>query len=175
MLATLDVPYVDTRATDLVWTLNHPVLPALAMVTASRTAPGGTLELRVLGASHQVVLHDENDDISDIVETVACLPGHRPHLPGSVDRNIGGRRYEFRAGVEYLSVDDVRARAHELRRLADDGEPGRAAVVAAFPDDPDALTALATFTARPHGTGWRTWHLYPNSRQVVTTSTEVVR
>ena len=173
MLATLDVPYIDTRAADLVWTLDHPVLPALTMATAP--VPGGTLELRVLGASHQVVLRGGD---GDIVETVACLPGHSPYLPATIEHRIAGRRYRFRAAVEQVAAAEVSARANDLRAMASQ-RADAPAVVAAFPAAPDAVTALAVSSGRAqghvHGVGWRTWHVYPNSSQVVTTSTEVVR
>lgn len=159
MLATLDVPYVDTRAGDLVWTLDHPVVPALAVTTVGR------LELRVLGASHQVVL-------GDLVETVACLPGEPARLPGDVSRQAGGWTYRFRATVEELPAATLRARVGELRRLA--AEP--TTVLAAFPSDPDAVTALrADGSGRPDAAGWSTWHAYPGAGQLVTTRTELTR
>lgn len=161
MLATLDVPYVDTRAADLVWTLDHVVLPALAVAVA------GPLELRVLGASHQVVL-------DDLVETVACLPGEPGEpvrLPGDVRREAGGWTYRFRATVEELPAAVLRTRVGELRRLAD--EPS--AVVAAFPSDPDAVTALRADRFGAGAAGWSTWHAYPGAGQLVTTWTELTR
>ncbi|PSL08337.1 uncharacterized protein DUF2617 [Haloactinopolyspora alba] len=167
MLATLDVPYVDTRATDLVWTLGHPVVPALTSVHVP-AGPGRGLELRVLGASHQVVLDGPDDQI---VETVACLPGQQPHLPEAARRRLGARDYRFRTRVDRLSAAGVRNRARWLRALDADGDGDT--VVAAFPADPDAVTALRARSDSAR-VAWDTWHLYPNSRQIVTTSTEVV-
>lgn len=158
MLTTLHVPYVDTRAADLVWTLDHPVVPALAEQVA------GPLQLRVLGASHQVVL-------DGLVETLACLPGVPADLPGDVRRPAGGWGYRFRSTVEDLGPAQVRARAEELRRLA----AGPAAVVAAFPGDPDAVTALRADRLDADAAGWSTWHLYPGAGQLVTTRTELTR
>ncbi|RIQ19493.1 DUF2617 family protein [Jiangella rhizosphaerae] len=158
MLATLDVPYVDTRASDLVWTLDHPLVSPLALTMA------GPLELRVLGASHQVVF-------GDLVETVACLPGRPARLPGDVRREAGGWTYRFRATVEELPATTLRARVGELRRLA--AEP--AAVVAAFPSDPDAVTALRAGRLDAGAVGWSTWHAYPGAGQLVTTRTELTR
>lgn len=158
VLTTLDVPYVDTRASDLVWTLDHPPVPPLALTAA------GSLELRVLGASHQVVL-------GDLVETVACLPGEPARLPGDVRREVRGWTYHFRATVEELPAATLRARVGELRRLA--AEP--AAVVAAFPADPDAVTALRAGPLDAHAVGWSTWHAYPGAGQLVTTRTELTR
>jgi hypothetical protein len=163
VLATLDVPYVDTRAGDLVWTLDHAVVPALALTTVELTG-GGVLELRVLGASHQVVL-------GDLVETVACLPGEPARLPADVLRKARGWTYRFRATVEQLPAATLRARVGELRRLA--AEP--AAVVAAFPADPDAVTALRAGRVDAGSVGWSTWHAYPGAGQLVTTRTELTR
>lgn len=160
MLATLDVPYVDTRAADLVWTLDHPVVPALALTTA------GPLQLRVLGASHQVVAADHG-----LVETVACLPGVPADLPGEVRRVVGGWRYRFEAIVEELTTAALRDRVGELRRLATEA----ATVVAAFPADRDAVTALRADRLDADTVGWSTWHAYPGAGQLVTTRTELTR
>lgn len=170
MLASLDVAYVDTKAADLVWTLNHPVLPALATVTITLPSIGATLDLRVLGASHQAVVTWPG---GELVETVACLPGQPPYLPTAARQAVGWRGYSFSSRVDHLGVADIRAHARRLAKLAERREPDGDTVVAAFPTDPDAVTALS---AHPHAAGvaWRTWHLYPNSRQIVTTGTEVV-
>ncbi|TDE16009.1 DUF2617 family protein [Jiangella asiatica] len=167
MLATLDVPYVDTRAADLAWTLKHPLVPALAL-TSVPLASGGTLELRVLGASHQVVVREPG---GVVVETVACLPGEPAYLPGDVRRRPGGWHYHFRAEVEELPAAGVRERVRDLRALACDG----AAVVAAFPADPDAVTAMRLTRAETGRLGWATWHAYPGAGQLVTTRTELTR
>lgn len=170
MFATLDVPYVDTAATDLVWTLDHPVVPALAMTTIE-LPPGRTqLELRVLGASHQVVFRDS---ATCIVETVACLPGRRPHLPDALERRAGGRHYRFRARVDHVSAAEISACVDRLRRTAQDGDAEERAVVAAFPSDPGAVTALRSGSADT-GVAWDTWHVYPRSGQIVTTATVLI-
>ncbi|MEU1605522.1 DUF2617 family protein, partial [Micromonospora matsumotoense] len=55
MLVSLDTPYVDTCAADLSLALGGPERPALHV--RDLTLPGGIrLRLRLLGASHQVVL-----------------------------------------------------------------------------------------------------------------------
>ncbi|WP_165367637.1 DUF2617 family protein [Phytoactinopolyspora endophytica] len=170
MLATLDVPYVDTTAEELVWTLDHPTEQALARAVIPLTLPGARLELRILGASHQVVLDWEH---GTILETVACLPGRPPELPAEADRRIGGRRYRFRARVEEMAPADLHEQVGVLRRRADlDGDGGRM-VLAEFPSHPDAVTALSAGSDDP-GVSWVTWHVYPNSGQIVTTSTEVL-
>lgn len=169
MLSTLDVPFVDTNAAELVWTLGHPPASALSTTVVPLDHDDGSVELRVLGASHQVALCWSG---GEIVETVACLSEERPHLPAAVDRDVGGRRYRFQAHVETVSTDALRARVAVLRRMAEqDGSLGRM-VLAAFPSHPDAVTALRLVHTSPT-VSWSTWHIYPNSRQLVTTSTEV--
>lgn len=166
MLTTLKVPYADTCADDLVWTLAHPIIPALASQTIALDEPDVDLEFRIVGASHQVVVSLAG---GDVIETVACLPGHRRHLPPTAVREVAGRRYRFRSHVETVSTDLIRVQADALRQRAA-ADPGRT-VIGEFPSSPDAMTAL--FVA---GTGprWQTWHLYPNSFQIAATSTEVL-
>ena len=48
------------------------------------------------------------------------------------------------------------------------------ALVGVFPGDADAVTALAVRTDLPHGSlGWRTWHAYPQTNELVLTETVV--
>ncbi|MGC5410348.1 DUF2617 family protein, partial [Streptomyces sp. DT225] len=70
MLTTLHTAYSDTRAADLAWALGREPLPALAVLDLELA--GATLQLRLLGASHQVLLEEEQGSCS---ETVACMPG----------------------------------------------------------------------------------------------------
>lgn len=161
VLTTLQVPYVDTSAGELVWTLDHPQVPALA--TRSVPLPGGDVELRVLGASHQVVLRHAG---ALLIETVACLPGVEPHLPETAVRPANGRTYRFESRVADVTAGELRHQASELRR---DGD----VFLAAFPAEPDAVTALR-LDGDTSGVRWRTWHMYPRNKQIVHTSTEVL-
>lgn len=70
MLTTLTTAYTDTRAADLAWALGREPLPALACLDVELT--DAKLQLRLLGASHQVLLEEERGSCS---ETVACIPG----------------------------------------------------------------------------------------------------
>lgn len=144
MLVRLDTPYADTTAGDLSFALGLPELPALHVLHL----PG--LELRLLGASHQVVCTTVEG--TRLVETVACLPGHDPHLPPTVD----GIGYRFESAVEPLDA------APSWRELAADPR----ALVGVFPGDPNAVTALLA-----EERGWRTWHAYPQTGELVTTRT----
>ncbi|WP_328341471.1 DUF2617 family protein [Micromonospora sp. NBC_00421] len=204
MLVSLDTPYVDTCAADLSLALGGPQRPALHV--RDLTLPGGIrLRLRLLGASHQVVLTapaglaDTNvpagradaatsagsgdatgpdaagpdatgpDAAGALVETVACLPGRPPHLPDSLHDEAGG--YRFTATVLRPAEGELHTRITALRAdLADHPY----ALVGVFPGDPDAVTALAVRTDLPAGSvGWRTWHAYPQTNELVLTETTV--
>ncbi|WP_089154730.1 DUF2617 family protein [Micromonospora sp. NBS 11-29] len=161
MLVALDTPYVDSRAADLSLTLGGPELPALAV--RDLDLPGGTrLRLRLLGASHQVVL-------GALTETVACLPGRPPRLPESLHDESTG--YRFTATVLRPTGDGLRTRVAALRaELADHPY----ALVGVFPGDEDAVTALAVAPDPPGGAlAWRTWHAYPQTNELVLTETVV--
>ncbi|MEH1026253.1 DUF2617 family protein [Micromonospora profundi] len=167
MLVSLDTPYVDTCAADLSLAIGGPERPALHV--RDLTLPGDVrLRLRLLGASHQVVLTDSAGG-DGLTETVACLPGRPPHLPGSLHDEAGG--YRFTATVLRPAAGELHARIAALRAdLAADPY----ALVGVFPGDPDAVTALAVRTDPPDGSvGWRTWHAYPQTNELVLTETVV--
>lgn len=162
MLTTLTTAYTDTRADDLAWALGREPLPALAVLDLR--LHGFAVQLRLLGASHQVLLEAEDGRCS---ETVACISGSRTPLPLGVSTLVDGREYEFAARVEELSKGSFAGRAQELLALVADHPHGLAGT---FPGSPHAFTALL---AQCHeGTvGWRTWHAYPQEGRLVTTRT----
>ncbi|MDG4787358.1 DUF2617 family protein [Micromonospora sp. WMMD1102] len=175
MLVNLDTAYEDTTAAELSLALDTPEQPALHLLDLGRLTrlgrPGTRLQLRLLGASHQVVLDGPD---GGLIETVACLPGRRPELPATLADPATG--YRFTARVRQLSPARLSECAARLRRdLA--GDPY--ALVGVFPGGPDAITALRV--GRPGGRdaagtgriGWRTWHAYPGSGEVVETETVV--
>ncbi|MGC9540077.1 DUF2617 family protein [Streptomyces sp. UG1] len=164
MLTTLNTAYTDTRAADLAWALGREPLPALASLDLELT--GAKLQLRLLGASHQVLLDEERGICS---ETVACMPGSSTPLPLGVAKRAGDWEYEFAARVEMLSPGQFAARAQELLALVADHPHG---LVGVFPGSPYAFTALLA----QHHEGqvhWRTWHAYPQDGQLVATRTRV--
>ncbi|MFJ9904380.1 DUF2617 family protein [Streptomyces sp. NPDC101152] len=164
MLTTLNTSYTDTRAADLAWALGREPLPALA--TLDLELAGAALQLRLLGASHQVLLEEERGSCS---ETVACIPGSSTPLPLGVAKRVGDWEYEFAARVEVLSPGSFAGRAQELLALVRDHPHGLAGV---FPGSPHAFTALLA----QHQEGqvqWRTWHAYPQDGQLVATWTRV--
>lgn len=164
MLTTLNTTYSDTRAADLAWALGREPLPALA--TLDLELSGARLQLRLLGASHQVILEDEQGSCS---ETVACISGSSSPLPLGIAKRVGVRDYEFAARVETLSRGSFAGRAQELLALVADHPHGLAGV---FPGSPHAFTALL---AQCHDgqVHWRTWHAYPQEGQLVATRTRV--
>lgn len=157
MLTTVAVAYADVTAASLCLALDLPPQPAL---DATPVDLGGVLvELRVLGASHQVIVDGA------VSETVACLDGPGGPLPAVVERS----GYRFESGVERVSLPTLRRRAELLRR---DAAADPRALAAVFPGSPDALTALSCRrTAR--GVAWTTVHLYPGTGEVVTTRSEL--
>ncbi|GAA2317209.1 DUF2617 family protein [Streptomyces kunmingensis] len=164
MLTTLNTAYSDTSAADLAWTLGREPLPALA--TLDLELAGATLQLRLLGASHQVLLQEEHGSCS---ETVACIPGSSTPLPLGVAKRVGDWEYEFAARVEHLTDSQFGARAQELLALVADHPNGLAGV---FPGSPHAFTAML---AQYHEgqVQWRTWHAYPQDGQLVATRSRV--
>ncbi|MCC3652995.1 DUF2617 family protein [Streptomyces sp. S07_1.15] len=164
MLTTLETAYSDTRAADLAWCLGKEALPALAVLDL-RLGPA-EVQLRLLGASHQVILREGESLCS---ETVACIPGSSTPLPLGAAESIGGWEYEFAARVETLSRGSFAGRAQELLALVADHPNGLAGT---FPGDPHAFTAM--LVQRCEGrVRWRTWHAYPQEGALVTTRTQV--
>ncbi|WP_406862214.1 DUF2617 family protein [Streptomyces sp. HUAS MG47] len=164
MLTTLKTTYTDTCAADLAWALGREPLPALAVLDLELT--GAKLQLRLLGASHQVLLEDEHGNCS---ETVACMPGSSTPLPLGVSKRVGEWEYEFAARVENLSQGSFAGRAQELLALVADHPNGLAGM---FPGSPYAFTAML---AQKHEgqVRWRTWHAYPEEGQLVVTRTRI--
>ncbi|MEV7426891.1 MULTISPECIES: DUF2617 family protein [unclassified Streptomyces] len=164
MLTTLNTAYSDTRAADLAWTLGRGPVPALAVLDLDLAGAG--LQLRLLGASHQVILEEEGGTCS---ETVACIPGSSTPLPLGVSKRLGEWEYEFAARVETLSHSSFAGRAQELLALVADHPNGLAGT---FPGSPNAFTAM--LAQRDEGqVRWRTWHAYPQEGRLVATRTRV--
>jgi hypothetical protein len=154
--ARLHTRFADSRAADL--SLAYGLRPLPALGTHRVTLPGVSLELRVLGASHQVVLGGWS-------ETVACLPDRPGALPAREEYLAGGWRTTFEAHCHRLDADELAARvAGIVLECAADQH----ALVGEFPGSPLAVTALR---ARADGDGatWHTWHAYPQAGELVET------
>ncbi len=157
MLSAVDVAYADTTAAALGLWLDLPRQPALDVLALD--VGGVALELRLLGASHQVVA-------PGLTETVACREGEVAALPARAERAAGPRRYAFASRVERLSAPAFAARARAVR---DRAAADPLALAGVFPGSPDALTAIACRPVRG-GAAWRTVHLYPATGELVETT-----
>lgn len=159
MLRALDVPFLDAAADQLVWRLGAPARPALATMGVDLPR-GWSLDLRLLGASHQVIVRDAG--AIRCSEVVACDAAAAGDLPPVADRCVGGLDYRFTSRVVTTTPDALAALASELRARA----RRSTMLVGAFPGSPHAMTAVEVVDG-----GWRTWHLYPQAGEVVTTAT----
>lgn len=162
MRVRLDVPYVDTAATQLRLHTGSTPRPALAVHAVELGI--ARVELRVLGGSHQVLVTDTAGN--DLSEVVACDIADGTWLPRSREERFGRAGYSFRSKVVRLDREGFAATVEDLQvRLARRDD----AVVAVFPGEEDAVTALALARDRP--IGWTTWHTYPQTGEVVVTTT----
>jgi hypothetical protein len=164
MLRDLDVPFLDAAADQLVWRLGAPPRPALAALQVSRL-DGLVLDVRLLGASHQVLVRraGPGDDgrvaCSELVACEAAVPGD---LPAAARRQVDRLDYRFVSSVQQVEQAELADLAGALRARAT--RPSM--LVGSFPGSPHAVTAVEVLD-----TGWRTWHLYPQAGEVVLTET----
>lgn len=166
MLVNLDAAYLDTTAADLGFALGLPEQPALRTLDV-RLGGGMLLRLRLLGASHQVVLCTPDGELA---ETVACLPGVDGGLPERHTSLLpGGARYDFRAGLRRLAPQRFRAEVAGLRLAAADPR----ALGGVFPGAADALTVIGA-REQDGRVCWWTAHAYPQAGELVETATTVV-
>ena len=158
MRKTIDTRFADSRAADL--SLAYGLRPLPALGTHTVTLGGLTVELRVLGASHQVVLGDWS-------ETVACLPDRPGALPAREEQVVGDHNVTFEASVDRpADFDGV------VRRVIAACEADPNALVAEFPGSPLAVTALSAGVSGG-GVAWETWHAYPQAGELVYTKSVV--
>ncbi|MGC4962907.1 DUF2617 family protein [Gordonia sp. DT101] len=162
----LQVRYADTSARRLAFSLTAELQEPLAR--CDRRIGDRTVSLRLLGASHQVVV---DDGIDRLCETVACLPGMDEPLPESVVED----GYTFTARIESCDADQMQSivanLGHRIDRHVAAGGP---AVMGHFPGLPLAVTAVIA-TAHADALAWQTWHTYPQCSELVVTSSELRR
>ena len=164
-MTLLDVPFADVRGDTLRWTL----APIPCTPLASRTVDLGSglmVTLSVLGASHQVVVR--RHDLPLLHETIACGIAEAEPLPET--HAAGG--YRLASQVEEMGPEELATQASRLvERLRERTD----AVVAHFPGDPHAVTALALERSDEEAgvrrITWRTWHTYPQTGEIVATTT----
>jgi Protein of unknown function DUF2617 len=159
-------PFADSRAADLRLVYGLAPLPALG--THHVALPGARLDLRVLGASHQVVL-----DVGGIrwSETVACLPDRAGSLPTHEKVDTGPLRSRFTARCRRLHPARL---AEQVCTIARQCERHPRALVGTFPGSPLAITALLVQDRGGGAASWFTWHAYPQTGELVQTASVVV-
>ena len=158
------IDFVDTRADQLVYSLDEPrITPVLARVfTFTHVGVPLEVELAVLGCSHQVTVRLEGREW--VRETLACLPDREPWVPSTSSHTLArGGQLTFDSTVvkpaDFLS---------EVSRIESQLADSYAQCSVKFPGQPGAVTALACSASR-NGLVWRTWHCYPQSSEVVET------
>ena len=167
MVVELDVGYCDTRAEDLGWSLELEPQPALAVRDVA--GPGRLVQLRLLGASHQVVVRAGDgsgspapDSIPVCLETLACIPDRTHPVPPETRVALGPWRYTFESHVRRHGPAEFTGLLDGIERAALSGILGR------YPGAPGAVTAISLRGEGPvlH---WSTWHTYPQQGVIVTT------
>lgn len=180
MLVDLAAGYCDARAEQLGWSVEIGPLRPLARTWL--VLPPFTVDLRLLGASHQaaVWLADppgpggEPGDADPgpsagrgpllCRETVACLPGRTDPLPRVAARDLLGWRYTIESTVRTLSRAEFAARLVGIERRSAQW-PG---IAGKYPGAPGAITAIAV-RLWAGGLRWLTWHTYPQQGMIATT------
>lgn len=163
----LPVAFRDACAADLRLHLGLP--PQAALATHRVQGNGWIAELRILGASHQVLI-GQGERIARS-EAVAChLAGEGHRLDAISPRGSEDSEYEFHATVVRLSPPDFRSYVEDvINEHADDAR----ALCARFPGDELGATVLRLdpFAGQDvNWLSWQTWHTYPRTGEVVATS-----
>lgn len=151
-------PALAVRADALAFTLDAPLLEPVA--TRSRRVAGMDVELRLIETGHQMVT-------GALVETVAQLDDHEGPLPYTLTREVGGWSFGFTADVYKRDYADFSRAVAFLRKYLN----GRDDVLAAAKGD--ELCGLLVRQVR-RGLEWRTWHTFPDTRQIVSTRSRML-
>ncbi|MDO5681453.1 MAG: DUF2617 family protein [Propionibacteriaceae bacterium] len=151
-------------------------LGALLPAVATRPGPGFldyASEFRILGDSHQVILRRPGWMWSETLSGGGDLlgVGGSDELSGEQENLIApGLRHRVRVNVEHLtSTKSFCARADDIDRLCRAHETS---LVVRFAGDALAFTAIGA-TAGAGSLRWETWRLYPETGDVVASTTRV--
>lgn len=176
----LPVAYRDACAGDLGLSLDLPRQEAL--VVRRIVVAGWTVELRILGASHQVLAH--HHDVLACSETVACRPdgsAEGASLPPRRRRAERVAEYAFTSRVDVLGpaafrslVDGLLADLAAAAPLRSWSPDGALALCGQFPGDTRATTGLRLQPVGTEELRWSGWHSYPQTGEVVTTSSRLL-
>ena len=160
MFVELTAGYCDTSAGELGWSVE--IGPLRALATRRLDFAPFQIELRLLGASHQIAVWLAGTAGPLCLETVACLPQQTVPLPRTAECELDGWLYTIESDVRTCSAAEFGERVAGIERCAGQGLAGR------YPGIPGALTAIVI---RPWQSGlwWTTWHTYPQDCQIATT------
>jgi hypothetical protein len=176
MLVDLAAGYCDSRAEELGWSVE--IGPLRALAGTRLVLPPFTVDLRLLGASHQAAVWLAGPPRPDSAEsespagcgallcreTVACLPGRTAPLPKAAERDLPGWRYTIESAVRTLSRAEFAARLAGIER----GSAQWPGIAGRYPGAPGAITAIAV-RLWADGLRWLTWHTYPQQGMIATT------
>lgn len=162
--APAHIDFVDTRADQLVYSLDEPrITPVLARdFTFTHVGVPLEVELAVLGCSHQVTVRNDGREL--VRETLACLSDREPWVPSTSSHVLArGGQLTFDS-----TVVKPAGFLREVDRIESQLADSYAQCSVKFPGQPGAVTAL-TCSASSNGLEWRTWHCYPQNGEVVET------
>jgi hypothetical protein len=159
--AHIDTRFADSRAADLSLAYGLPRMPSVGELRIK--LHGVDVELRLLGASHQVVLGGWS-------ETVACLPNRNDVLPSRKETVENGLQVQF--GAQTLRFAEFAGLSERVSGIVSECAADPMALVGEFPGLPLAITALRAWEEGA-GMAWRTWHAYPQAGELVETRTVV--
>ena len=176
MPGTLPIAYRDVDAAQLRLSFALQRLEPLRVATLR--FPGASVELAILSASHQVRVAVDGRLVA--AEAVACEAAGEL-LPRSAAWSGDDCRLQFSSRIRRLTDAAFSAAVGRLGALLS-ADP--CAVIGLFPSDPagpragqgddHAVTALRARRLPTGRIGWRTWHAYPRTRELVTTQTAMV-
>lgn len=168
-IVALPVAYRDTRADDLGLFLDLPRQEAL--LARHIDVDGWHIELRLLGASHQVLATRDGALICS--ETVACRGDDHASdasLPSQHHQHAELADHAFASRIERLEPAAFRRRVDDLLATL---PAGASALCGRFPGDERATTGLRVEATRAEELRWSGWHSYPGTGEVVTTSSRL--
>lgn len=163
MIVDIAAPFIDTHPAALQLRLGLAALPAEA--TRCIDVDGAAIEFRLLAASHQVLFRADDEHLT---ETLGCLGDHTEQLPAEHSEDVGALHYAIDIRVEHYEAAEYTRVVTELMRDASER-----ALVGRYRGDPLATTGIDLVAGGALSWGWRTWHSYPQTRQIVFTESSV--
>jgi hypothetical protein len=159
----LEVPFLEVAPDRLTLSLGEPARQALSTATFSQGDL--SVDLRILSASHQVLV--ARCDTELLSETVACGDEASPELP----RQMGATEpFRFASMTSILKPAQFQ---DEVEALLQDVMVAPMALCGRFPGVPLSVTAVVLTALGSEYVAWRTWHTYPQCSTIVATHSEL--